>query len=207
MSISPPPKHNSLPHMYALAVRVSISRALTCLQAQYEALQSNLKNVEQELAQTRTSLTETKRTFESAREEWQADKRTLEDAIVDMTAAEKNLAEDRLSRESDAQTDEKRVRVSKPLADLDRFFADFCFVEPRLLRRGIHVRLLRMLRPSSLSRTSNSDYTTFKYLSATIGRLRRLHKPNWPLLKAVGVSNGNRSTEKLPISPPGTVFL
>src|SRR6266436_1920191 len=121
MSISPPPKHNSLPHMYALAVRVSISRALTCLQAQYEALQSNLKN-----------------------------------AIVDMTAAEKNLAEDRLSRESDAQTDEKRVRVSKPLADLDRFFADFCFVEPRLLRRGIHVRLLSMLRPSSLSRTSNS---------------------------------------------------
>jgi hypothetical protein len=41
--------------------------------------------------------------FESAREGWQADKKTLDDAIVDMTAAEKNLAEDRLSRESDTR--------------------------------------------------------------------------------------------------------
>jgi hypothetical protein len=40
--------------------------------------------------------------FESAREEWQGDKKTLEDTIVDMAAAEKNLAEDRSSRESDA---------------------------------------------------------------------------------------------------------
>ena len=39
----------------------------------------------------------------STREEWQADMRTLGDAIVDMSAAEKNLAEDRISRESDVQ--------------------------------------------------------------------------------------------------------
>ena len=90
-------------------------------QAQYEVLQNTLKNVEQELAQTRTSLVETKRTFESAREEWQADKKTLEDAIVDMTAAEKNLAEDRLSRESNAQAHEERVRVSKALAHSSLF--------------------------------------------------------------------------------------
>jgi nucleoprotein TPR len=99
-----------------------------CLQAQYEALQNTLKNVEQELAQTRTTLAETKRTFESAREEWQADKKTLEDAIVDMTAAEKNLAEDRLFRESNAQAHEERVRVSKFLACLGTFFANFCLV-------------------------------------------------------------------------------
>jgi uncharacterized protein (DUF342 family) len=86
-----------------------------CLKVQYEALQITLKNVEQELVQTKTSLAETKRTFESAREEWQADKKTLEDAIVDMTAAEKNVAEDRLSRESDAQAHQGRVRVSKLL--------------------------------------------------------------------------------------------
>jgi hypothetical protein len=108
---------------------VSISRSLTIfLQAQYEALQNTLKNVEQELAQTRTSLTETKSTFENAREEWQADKKTLEGAIVDMTAAEKNLAEDRVSRESDTQAHEERVRVSKPLACSGLFFADFCLV-------------------------------------------------------------------------------
>jgi nucleoprotein TPR len=97
-----------------------------CLQAQYEALQNTLKNVEQELVQTRTTLAETKRTFESAREEWQADKKTLEGAIVDMTAAEKNLAEDRLFRESNAQAHEERVRVGKFLACSGILFADFC---------------------------------------------------------------------------------
>ena len=82
-----------------------------CLQAQYEALQNTLKNVEQDLVQMTTSFVETKRTFESAREEWQADK-TLEDVIVDMTVAEKNLAEDRLSCESDAHTHEEHVKAN-----------------------------------------------------------------------------------------------
>ena len=102
---------------------VYFTRVFTlCLQAQYEALQNTLKNAEQELAQTRTSLAEIKRTFENAREEWQADKKTLEGAIVDMTTAEKNLAEDRLSRESDAQAHEGRVRVSKQTLSVCFFF-------------------------------------------------------------------------------------
>ena len=88
------------------------------LQAQHESLQETLKNVEQELEQTRTSLAETKHTFESAREEWYADKKTLEDTIVDIKAAEENLAEDRLTRESDAQAHEERVRVSAPFGVL-----------------------------------------------------------------------------------------
>jgi nucleoprotein TPR len=92
------------------------TRFTRCLQAQQETLQSNLKNIEQELEQARASLAETKRAFEGAREEWQADKKTLEDTIVDMTNAEKNLAEDRLSRESDAQAHEKRGRVGAPSA-------------------------------------------------------------------------------------------
>lgn len=98
--------------------------SLDVWQAQQESLQSALKNVEQELEQTRTSLAETKRAFESAREEWQADKKTLEDAIVDMTTAEKNLAEDRLSRESDARAFEERVRVGAPFTYLDAFLPD-----------------------------------------------------------------------------------
>src|SRR5260221_330352 len=80
------------------------------LQAQQESLQENLKNVEQELEQTRTSLAGTKHTFESAREEWHADKKTLEDTIVDIKSAEKDLAEDRLTRESDAHADQQPVR-------------------------------------------------------------------------------------------------
>jgi hypothetical protein len=89
------------------------------------ALRNALKNVKQELAQLRASLAETKCTFEDAWEEWQADKKTLEGAIVDMTAAERDLAEDRISRESDAQ-----ARVSIPLASPVSlfFFTDFCLV-------------------------------------------------------------------------------
>jgi nucleoprotein TPR len=75
-----------------------------------------LKTAERELEETRASLAETKRAFESAREEWQADKKTLEDTIVDMTTAEKNLAEDRLIRESDVHAHEERVRVGASLA-------------------------------------------------------------------------------------------
>ncbi|KAH9955053.1 TPR/MLP1/MLP2-like protein-domain-containing protein [Russula dissimulans] len=81
--------------------------------AQKEELQSTLKNVEQELEQARTTLAVTKHVFESAREEWQADKKTLEDTIVDMAAAEKDLAEDRSSRESDARAREERVKAAE----------------------------------------------------------------------------------------------
>jgi hypothetical protein len=77
-STSPQPKHTSLPHMYARSgCRVSSSRVLSlCLKAQYEALQNTLKNVKQEPVQTNTSLFETKRMFENAREGWQIDKKT-----------------------------------------------------------------------------------------------------------------------------------
>ncbi|KAF8265884.1 hypothetical protein EI94DRAFT_1734451 [Lactarius quietus] len=81
--------------------------------AQQETLQTNLTNVQQELEQTKTALAESKRTFETAREEWLADKKTLEDAIVDMTASEKNLAEDRSTRESDAHAHEERIRAAE----------------------------------------------------------------------------------------------
>lgn len=91
--------------------------AYVCLQAQQETLQNTLKTAERELEEVRASLAETRRAFESAREEWQADKKTLEDTIVDMTTAEKNLAEDRLSRESDAQAHEERVRVGASWRD------------------------------------------------------------------------------------------
>ena len=64
------------------------------------------------------SLTETKCAFKDARVDWQADKKTLEDTIVDLTAAEKNFAEDRLTRESDAQAHEERIRVRSSLCRL-----------------------------------------------------------------------------------------
>ncbi|KAH9961807.1 TPR/MLP1/MLP2-like protein-domain-containing protein [Russula dissimulans] len=56
---------------------------------------------------------DTKYVFESVREEWQADKKTLEDTIMDMVAAEKNLAKDRSSRESDARAHEELVNAAE----------------------------------------------------------------------------------------------
>ncbi|KAH9974884.1 hypothetical protein BGW80DRAFT_1444514 [Lactifluus volemus] len=91
----------------------STEAQLTASWGQQETLQNTLKTAERELEETRASLAETKRAFESAREEWQADKKTLEDTIVDMTTAEKNLAEDRLIRESDVHAHEERVRAAE----------------------------------------------------------------------------------------------
>lgn len=128
----------------------------------------------------------------------------MEDTIADITAAEKNVAEDRLSRESDAQAHQERVRVSALFSVPLSFPADLA---SRLLRRGTRVRSLRMRRPSKSTRSSSGVSKTFKYPNATIGSRQRLHKPNLQLLRVVGVSKGKHSTERLPISPPGMVIL
>jgi hypothetical protein len=65
-STSPRLKHSS-PCVCMLALFVVClfhKRSLFCLHARYEALQNALRTVEQELAQTRASLVESKRTFE-----------------------------------------------------------------------------------------------------------------------------------------------
>jgi len=62
-----------------------------------------------------------KHTSMSAWEEWQMDKKTLEDMIVDIKAAETNLAEDRLAHKSDAQAHKEHVRVSAPFGMLRVF--------------------------------------------------------------------------------------
>ena len=49
--------------------------------------------------------------FESARKEWQMDKKTLEHAIIDMTAAEKNPVKNRFSHKSDMLDHKEQVRV------------------------------------------------------------------------------------------------
>ncbi|KAF8501161.1 hypothetical protein F5888DRAFT_1632926 [Russula emetica] len=85
-----------------------------------------------------------------------------------MTTVKKNIAEDRLSRESDAQA-----------------------AEERYLREVIaHVEAIKSIED----------------LKWQLHNLQRPHKPNWPLQKAAGVSNGKRLTGKLPILPPGAVI-
>jgi len=62
-----------------------------------------------------------KHTFESAQEEWQADKNILEDTIE---VVKMNLAEDRLTHESDAQAHKECGRVSAPFCLLGVFVSN-----------------------------------------------------------------------------------
>ncbi|KAF8270089.1 hypothetical protein EI94DRAFT_1828560 [Lactarius quietus] len=48
-------------------------------------------------------LVESNHMFDRVREDWLANKKILEDTMIDMTAPEKNLTEDRLTRKSDAR--------------------------------------------------------------------------------------------------------
>ena len=67
--------------------------------------------MQQELLEARQSLADMKRTYDSERESWTNDKRTLEDTIVDLTTSEKSSAEDRTSRETEVRQQEERVKV------------------------------------------------------------------------------------------------
>ncbi|KAI0310134.1 TPR/MLP1/MLP2-like protein-domain-containing protein [Amylostereum chailletii] len=82
-------------------------------QSDNDALQDDLKRVEEELAKSKEALTEIQRSFEVEREAWLNDKKTLEDTIVDLTTSEKAIAEDRTSRESAVQQQEERVKAAE----------------------------------------------------------------------------------------------
>ncbi len=148
------------------------------------------------------SLVESKQAFESAREEWPADKKTLEDIIADMTTSEKNLAEDRLTCESDAQAHEERIRVSVPSPYPDPFIEPTRWVQTGCRGEILALRTRRLLRPS---RISSGVSTIFGFLIGTTGLRRRLHRPNSPLLRVVGASRGKRSIERLSISSRGMI--
>ncbi|KAI0260660.1 hypothetical protein BC834DRAFT_925773 [Gloeopeniophorella convolvens] len=93
--------------------RASTEAQLAAAWAQQETLQGSLQAAEGELAQARGALSDAKQAADAARDEWLADKKTLEDTIVDMANSEKHLAEDRRGRESDAQAHEARVRAAE----------------------------------------------------------------------------------------------
>lgn len=124
---------------------------------------------------------------------------------MDMTNAEKNLTEDRLSRESDVQAHEGRFRVGAT-PSVSSLFPLLLFIAYRLWRRDILVRSLHTQMLSRSSRISSDVCTIFKCPNATTERRRRLHKLNWLPLKAVGTSKGKHLTERLLISLRGIII-
>ena len=81
------------------------------LQFDEEALEEKLRVIKTEETKLRKASVDVELKFGADREARLADKKTLEDTIVDLTASEKAFTEDRLSRESAVQKQEERVKV------------------------------------------------------------------------------------------------
>lgn len=81
------------------------------LQSEFDALEARLQAAQQDLIQTSEKYAELQRKFETERVAWANDKRTLEDAIVDMSNLEKHSETDRTSRESEIRQQEERAKV------------------------------------------------------------------------------------------------
>ncbi|KAH9948873.1 hypothetical protein B0H21DRAFT_731535 [Amylocystis lapponica] len=93
--------------------KASTEAELARHKSEYDALQARLQAVQQDLAQTSEKHSELQSKFESERVAWANDKRTLEDAIVDMSTLEKNTESDRTSRESEFRQQEERVKAAE----------------------------------------------------------------------------------------------
>ena len=81
-------------------------------QSEYDALQGRVQTLQRDLAQATEKYTQLQQKFESERVAWANDKKTLEDAIVDISSLEKNSESDRTSRESEIRQQEERARVT-----------------------------------------------------------------------------------------------
>ena len=81
------------------------------LQSDRHALEEKLQAIKDEETKLKKTFADAELKFGADREAWLADKKTLEDTIVDLTTSEKAFTEDRLSRESAVQQQEERVKV------------------------------------------------------------------------------------------------
>jgi len=86
---------------------------LTFLQSEYKALEEKFRAANEELTLLKTQHNELQKTVEAERVAWMNDKKTLEDAIVDMTTSEKHSENDRTTREQEVRQLEERAKVSR----------------------------------------------------------------------------------------------
>lgn len=76
------------------------------------ALQERCHALQQENVQENEKHAELQRLLEAERIAWANDKRTLEDAIVDMSTSEKHSESDRASRENEVREQVERAKVN-----------------------------------------------------------------------------------------------
>lgn len=81
-------------------------------QSESKALQEKLQTAQEELTQFTEKYNDNLKTSEAERAIWAADKKTLEDTIVDLSTSEKHLEIDRTSREQESRQLEDRVKVN-----------------------------------------------------------------------------------------------
>lgn len=82
-------------------------------ESDYKALEEKFRAGNEELALLKTQHNELQKTIEAERVAWTNDKKTLEDAIVDMTTSEKHSENDRTSREQEVRQLEERAKAAE----------------------------------------------------------------------------------------------
>ncbi|KAF7966386.1 hypothetical protein HWV62_38881 [Athelia sp. TMB] len=80
---------------------------------EYKALEDKLRYVQEEAQQLHVRHAELQRTLDTERSSWLADKRTLEDTIVDLSTSEKDSESNRTLRENDARQQEERATAAE----------------------------------------------------------------------------------------------
>ncbi|KAI0062383.1 hypothetical protein BV25DRAFT_683663 [Artomyces pyxidatus] len=93
--------------------KASTEAQITNSEAERDVLQKRLDSLTQELQKSQEALAESQRILDTERDAWENDKKTLEDTIVDLTTAEKNVADDRTSRDAEVHAQEERVKAAE----------------------------------------------------------------------------------------------
>ncbi|KAG6916320.1 hypothetical protein DXG01_007370 [Tephrocybe rancida] len=90
-----------------------MNRSPMLFQSECQALKEKLESAQGELIALTAKYQELQKTFESERVAWTNDKKTLEDAIVDMTTSERHSESNRNSRETEVRQQEERAKAAE----------------------------------------------------------------------------------------------
>ncbi|EPQ51089.1 hypothetical protein GLOTRDRAFT_66309 [Gloeophyllum trabeum ATCC 11539] len=93
--------------------KASSEAEIAKLESDCNALREQLNTTQQELRTANEKLAEVQQTFASERTAWLNDKKTLEDAIIDITNSEQTSESDRTSRENEVRELEARIKAAE----------------------------------------------------------------------------------------------
>ncbi|KDQ62646.1 hypothetical protein JAAARDRAFT_54566 [Jaapia argillacea MUCL 33604] len=93
--------------------KASSEAQIAKLESDCEGLQERLRSVQEEMSQSSEKYAKLQGTFETERIAWANDKKTLEDAIIDITTSEKHSESDRVSQETEIRQLEERAKSAE----------------------------------------------------------------------------------------------